>query len=65
VESLLVGDDGAKNVGIEPQGSLGKGSESLFPVCDVLGNVICANEDMAPLAILHGWTFLPHPSLLG
>ena len=65
VESLLVGDDGAKNVGIEQQGSLGRGLESLFPACGVLGDVICANEDIASLATLHRWTFFPRPSLLG
>jgi hypothetical protein len=39
--------------------------ESLFPACGVLGDVICANEDIASLATLHRWTFFPRPSLLG
>ncbi len=63
-ESFLVGDDAAKNVGIEQQGSLDRGSESLFPVCGALGGVIRANEDIASLATLHGWTFSPHPNPL-
>jgi hypothetical protein len=65
VESLSVGDDAAENVRIEQQGTLDTGSESLFPVCVAPGDVIRANEDIASLTTLHGWTFFPHPNLLG
>ena len=65
MESLLVSDNAAKNVGIEQQGSLDGGSESLFSVCVALSEVIRANEDTASLATLHGWTFLSYPNLLG
>jgi hypothetical protein len=62
---VLIGDDAAKNVGIERQWLLDRGSESLFPVCVALGDVIRADEDIASLATPHGWTFLPQPGLLG
>jgi hypothetical protein len=60
----LVGNDATKNVGIEKQGPFDRGSESLFPVCVALGGVIRANEDIASLTTLHGWTFFPHRNLL-